>query len=159
VCELQRLNEMLITRGWQMRPLVVLRLNVDAFKTGFKLSSEPFPRRERHDILLGELKRQTDAARSLAGISPSGGVSVRSATPHAEGPRGGSSSARDAGDKKPQARLSDQSEDVLLTVVRICYDCECTDKTLCDFVHRVSYKDQESIARDMEVEGTWRGDS
>ena len=28
VCELNRLNEMLITRGWQMRPLVVLRLNV-----------------------------------------------------------------------------------------------------------------------------------
>ena len=48
VCELSRLNDMLITRKWQMRPLVVVRLNVDAFKTGFKLSSEPFPRQERH---------------------------------------------------------------------------------------------------------------
>ena len=47
VCELNRLNDML-TRNWQMRPLVVVRLNVDAFKTGFKLSSEPFPRQERH---------------------------------------------------------------------------------------------------------------
>ena len=47
VCELNRLNDMLITRKWQMMPLVVVRLNVDAFKTGFKLSSEPFPRQER----------------------------------------------------------------------------------------------------------------
>ena len=160
VCELSRLNDMLITRKCQMRalkcqmrPLVVVRLNVDAFKTGFKLSSEPFPRQERHAILLRELKRQVNDARSLAGISPSGGASVRSATP--EGPRGASSSARDVGDKTSEARLNDQVEGVLLKVVRICYDCECPDKTLCGFVHSKSYRDQESIAQDIEIEGAW----
>ena len=157
VCELNRLNDMLITRKWQMRPLVVVRLNVDAFKTGFKLSSEPFPRQERHDILLRELKRQVHDARSLAGISPSGGASVRSATP--EGPRGASSSARDVGDKTSVGRLNDQVDGVLLKVVRICYDCECPDKTLCGFVHSKSYRDQESIAQDVEIEGAGRGDS
>jgi hypothetical protein len=157
VCELNRLNDMLITRNWQMRPLVVVRLNVDAFKTGFKLSSEPFPRQERHAILLRELKRQVDDARSLAGISPSGGASVRSATP--EGPQGASSSARDVGDKTSVGRLNDQVDGVLLKVVRICYDCECPDKTLCGFVHSKSYRDQESIAQDIEIEGAWRGDS
>jgi len=48
---------------------------------------------------------------------------------------------------------------VLLKVVRICYDCECPDKTLCGFVHSKSYRDQESIAQDIEIEGAWRGDS
>ena len=34
------------------------------------------------------------------------------------------------------------------------FDCECTDQTLRNFVHSKSYQDQESIARDMETEGT-----
>ena len=96
-------------------------------------------------------------ARSLAGISSSGGASVCSATP--EDPRGASSSARDVGDKTSEARLNHHLEGVLLKVVRICYDCECPDKTLCGFVHSKSYREQESIAQDIEIEGTWRGDS
>ena len=50
--------------------------------------------------------------------------------------------------------LSDKAEGALLKVVRICFDCECADQTLCNFVHSKSYQDQESIARDMETEGT-----
>ena len=157
VCELNRLNEMLISRKWQMRPLVVVRLNVDAFETGFKPSSEPFPKQERHAILLRELKHHTDDARLLAGISPAGGDLVPSAAPHAGNPEEACSSARDAVGTSPEVykvHLSDKAEGALLKVVRICFDCECTDQTLCNFVHSKSYQDQESIARDMETEGT-----
>ena len=112
--------------------ILMALLDADGLAKKFPLlSSEPFPRQERHAILLRELKRQVDDARSLAGISPSGGASVRSAT--LEGPRGASSSARDVGDKKSEACLNDQVGGVLLKVVRICYDCECPDKTLCGF--------------------------
>ena len=157
VCELNRLNEMLISRKWQMRPLVVVRLNVDAFETGFKPSSEPFPKQERHAILLRELKHHTDDARLLAGISPAGGDLVPSAAPHAGNPEEACSSARDAVGTNPEVykvHLIDKAEGALLKVVRICFDCECTDQTLCNFVHSKSYQDQESIARDMETEGT-----
>ena len=63
VCELARLNEMLWARGTQ-RPCVVIRVNMDAFSTPWKRSSEPMPKKARFEIILKVIQEQIALAKS-----------------------------------------------------------------------------------------------
>lgn len=63
VCELARLNEMLWARETQ-RPCVVIRVNMDAFSTPRKRSSEPVPKKARFDIILKIIQEQIALART-----------------------------------------------------------------------------------------------
>lgn len=62
VCELARLNEMLWARGTQ-RPCVVIRVNMDAFSTPWKRSSEPMLKKARFEIILKVVHEQIALAK------------------------------------------------------------------------------------------------